>query len=123
LLSNEEIDLLRRIREKKGRIIYAPLAKVAHLVEAKRLTRTWFRKRAAWQAVSDFTMDPQRFAAKVKEHWHRATLYFNKLPPHLRTINGLVHDTDDPEMFRLQIGACYTMTSAMLAGLEDITLD
>ena len=54
LLSNEEVELVRRIREAGGLAIYQPEAMVRHLVERRRLTQHWFRKRVAWQAVSDF---------------------------------------------------------------------
>jgi len=33
--------------------IYAPKALVEHVIPSERLTQSWFRRRAAWQAVSD----------------------------------------------------------------------
>jgi len=46
LLSNEESALIEQIKAHNGVIVYQPEAWVDHLVEKKRLTRTWFRKRA-----------------------------------------------------------------------------
>jgi hypothetical protein len=58
LLSNEESALMALIRAAGRAIIYQPAAAVAHLVDPARLTQSWFRRRAAWQAVSDYIMDP-----------------------------------------------------------------
>lgn len=123
LLSNEEIQLLDTIRAAGGRLIYAPRATVGHLVHPSRLTRSWFRKRSAWQAASDFTMNPERMAKAASDDWKGAIGYFNNLPPHLRTIRGLIHDTDDPELFRWQLGAIYLLTAGMLAGFEGVCLE
>jgi glucosyl-dolichyl phosphate glucuronosyltransferase len=118
LMSNEEVHLIERIRAAGDKLIYAPDAYVNHLVDPKRLTRSWFRKRAAWQAVSDFMMDPKRHSGDVSVYWRDTIKYFNSLPPHERTIRGFIWDTDDPEVFRRQTGAIYMMTIMSLAGLE-----
>jgi hypothetical protein len=123
LLSNEEIHLVERIREAGGKLIYAPAAYVNHLVDTKRLSRTWFRKRSAWQAVSDFMMDPTRYSGDVSAYWKDTTKYFNSLPPAERTIRGLVFNTDDPELFRWQLGATYMMTVMTLAGFVGVPSD
>ncbi len=118
LMSNEEVHLIEKIRAAGHKLIYAPDAYVSHLVEPKRLTRTWFRKRAAWQAVSDFMMDPKRHSGDVSTYWRNTIKYFNSLPPHERTIRGFLWDTDDPDVFRWQTGALYMMTIMSLAGFE-----
>ncbi len=69
LLSNEEIQLVERIRAAGGQVIYAPRARVNHLVDVRRLRREWFRKRAAWQALSDFMMNPDGQAAEARKQW------------------------------------------------------
>jgi glycosyltransferase involved in cell wall biosynthesis len=120
LMSNEEKALVTRISEGGGRLVYAPNASVDHLVEPERLTRTWFRKRAAWQAVSDFVMDPVRYSADCAGRWKETMRYFNELPPHERTIRGFVFDTEDSELFRRQLGAIYTMTVMNLAGFTGV---
>jgi GT2 family glycosyltransferase len=123
LLSNEEVQLLERIRSAGSQVIYAPKALVNHLVEPKRLTRSWFRKRAAWQAFSDFMMRADVSAVRAKDGWPALVAYFNALPPLERTIRGLLYDTDDPDLFHWQTGAIYTMTSLLLAGFEGLKVD
>jgi glycosyltransferase involved in cell wall biosynthesis len=123
LLSNEEIQLLDRIRADGGQIIYAPRARVNHLVDVRRLKQGWFRKRAAWQALSDFMMNPDGQAAEARKHWPELVKYFNALPPHERTVRGFLHQTDDPDLFQWQTGAVYMMTTLMLAGFEGVELD
>lgn len=120
LMSNEEKALVARISEAGGKLVYAPNATVDHLVEPERLTRAWFRKRAAWQAVSDFVMDPNRHSADCTGRWKGTLGYFNALPPHERTIRGFVFDTEDPELFCRQMGAIYTMTMMNLAGFSGV---
>lgn len=58
LLSNEEPDLFARIRAAGRDIIYAPDAVVDHDIDPARLDQSWFRRRAAWQVVSDYLLDP-----------------------------------------------------------------
>jgi GT2 family glycosyltransferase len=60
LLSNEETELIDRVRLIGGTIIYNPSALVMHVVEAQRVTQRWLQRRAAWQAVSDFLSDPEK---------------------------------------------------------------
>jgi hypothetical protein len=122
LLSNEETELIARIRAAGGELVYAPEARVSHLVDAGRLTPSWFRKRAAWQALSDFLMDPDRAAAQAKTGWPAMLKYFNALPPLERTVRGLICETDDPDLFNRQLSAIYTMTRLLLAGFEGTEL-
>lgn len=123
LSSNEEQQLLHRLRAAGGKLIYAPEVRIDHLVDAGRLTRAWFRKRSAWQAASDFAMHPERLSRDARKHWQGTIGFFNKLPPHERTVRGLLADTDDPELFRDQLGAIYMMTALLLAGFEGVVLD
>jgi len=123
LLSNEEIHLVEQIRAAGGKLVYAPAAYLNHLVDPRRLTRSWFRKRSAWQAVSDFMMDPSRYSGDVSVYWKETTKYFNALPPSERTIRGLVFETDDPDLFLWQIGATYMMTIMALAGYGGVPSD
>ena len=59
LLSNEDVDIVDRIVDSGRAAIYAPGAAVTHRIDAARLTPEWFRRRAAWQAVSDFLSRPE----------------------------------------------------------------
>jgi GT2 family glycosyltransferase len=123
LMSNEESDLVDRIRAAGDLVVYAPKASVRHLVERKRLERSWFRKRMAWQAVSDFTSNPTESLGRAGDQWQQVASYFNSAPPLQRTMRGLFFDTDDPDEFRRQIGAIYSATLAMLAGFEGVEID
>jgi glycosyltransferase involved in cell wall biosynthesis len=121
LLSNEETHLVARIREGGGSLIYAPAAFVNHLVEPGRLTRAWFRKRFAWQAVSDFMMDPKANSQNVPTCWKNTVGYFNSLPPFERTVRGFVYETDDADQFLWQVATIYNMTMVMLAGFNGVS--
>jgi glycosyltransferase involved in cell wall biosynthesis len=120
LMSNEEKELVARVSKDGGKLVYAPDACVDHLVEPGRLTRSWFRKRAAWQAVSDFLIEPKTYGTNCAARWKDTLRYFGELPPHERTVRGFVVDTDDPGIFHRQLGAIYTMTMMSLAGFEGV---
>jgi glycosyltransferase involved in cell wall biosynthesis len=59
LLSNEETALMEKIG--REHIYYQPTAAVDHVVPADRISLTWFRKRAYWQAVSDLLSGTPRY--------------------------------------------------------------
>ena len=123
LLSNEETQLLERIRADGGQVGYAPGARVDHLVEAERLRREWFRKRAAWQAVSDFMMQPDKTIVDARNRWPSIIEFLNMAPPRERTVRGLHYEVEDAARFSGQVGAAYQMTSLLLAGFEGIDGD
>jgi glycosyltransferase involved in cell wall biosynthesis len=56
LLSNGEVHLKKTLEALGYYTIYTPDAKVAHSVPAKRMTKSWFRRRHYWQGVSDSVM-------------------------------------------------------------------
>ena len=59
LLSNEEIEASERVRAMGKLAIYTPKAVVEHVIRPERLTQSWFRRRAGWQAVSDLLSEPE----------------------------------------------------------------
>jgi GT2 family glycosyltransferase len=120
LLSNDENDVVERIRERGGRVLYVPDAVVEHIVPADRLKQSWFRRRAAWQAVSDYLQDPVRMFEAAPAGWRAVTEYFARLPPKHRNPRGLYVHQDDPEMFGMQISALYHFTVALLSGFREI---
>lgn len=63
LLSNEEMEASERVRAMGKLAIYAPKAVVEHVIPPERLTQSWFRRRAAWQAVSDLLSGPEHAPA------------------------------------------------------------
>jgi glycosyltransferase involved in cell wall biosynthesis len=56
LISNGEQELLRRLRDRGGKIVYWPDAAVKHRVPSERLNKDWFRRRARAQGISDVRM-------------------------------------------------------------------
>ncbi len=78
LLSNEELEAANRITRAGKLSIYAPHAVVEHIVQAERLTQDWFRRRAAWQAVSDLLSRPDEAEALAREA--AAHLRFRRAP-------------------------------------------
>jgi glycosyltransferase involved in cell wall biosynthesis len=120
LLSNDESDVIEKMAAKGARLIYAPEAIVQHLVPSERLTQSWFRRRAAWQGVSDYLMDTQRVFENAPNYWRGVTEFFARLPPQYRTPRGLYVEQDDPEMFAMQISALYNFTVVMLSGFNGL---
>jgi glycosyltransferase involved in cell wall biosynthesis len=118
LLSNEETRLTSALRSKGYLAIYAPEAKVDHLVERSRLTQQWFRKRAAWQSISDFLAFTDRAVGAAQQQWDPIADFFATLPPRERSLRGLCLDTDDPELFRRQLDTIYMVTTALMLGFE-----
>jgi hypothetical protein len=59
LLSNEELEASERVRAMGKLAIYTSKAVVEHVIPPERLTPSWFRRRAAWQAVSDLLSEPE----------------------------------------------------------------
>ncbi|MGQ0830930.1 MAG: glycosyltransferase family 2 protein [Microthrixaceae bacterium] len=55
LASEEEVDLLRRLRATGGEVAWEPAAAVRHLVPPERMTRRWIVRRAWAQGRSDRT--------------------------------------------------------------------
>lgn len=120
LLSNDEIEVIERIRARGGRLLYVPEAVVEHLVPQERLTQEWFRRRVAWQAVSDYLQNPKDLFEKAARYWNGVTDFYSRLPPKHRTPRGLYVDQPDPDMFRRQLSALYNFTVASLAGFHGL---
>ncbi|MFK7752088.1 MAG: glycosyltransferase family 2 protein [Sedimentitalea sp.] len=119
LLSNEETAVLRSLSDAGGIALYVPEAEVDHLVDRRRLNQEWFRRRAAWQAVSDFLSNPDigQWSGNAMDN---SLDYLLKQPPRHRAISGLCCELDDSDDFNDQINAVYNMTVAMLAGLKSV---
>lgn len=120
LMSNEEIQVLNYIKKAGYKAVYAPKAAVDHLVEKKRLRRDWFRRRVAWQATSDFIMNPESTESRIAERLKNVKGYIAKLPPLQRNLQGLYSATDVPSEFIWQLSAIYDFTILTLAGFEGL---
>jgi glycosyltransferase involved in cell wall biosynthesis len=120
LMSNEETAVMHHLRS-LGRIaVYVPDASVQHLVERKRTTQTWFRKRVAWQAMSDYMSSPSEAHRSALGALPWAKEYFFQLPPDYRTVRGLYYPTDSSELFARQLNAIYTFTILQMTGFDGV---
>lgn len=119
LLSNDETDLIERITAAGGIVAYDPAAAVEHFVPPERLTQSWFRRRMAWQAVSDYLRRPDEHLARRDQHWQAAKDFLFDCPPADRTLRALALHTEEPERMRRQVGAVYDAVISLLAGLDE----
>lgn len=119
LLSNEESAVVEKLKELGYQLVYAPEARVDHLVEKKRLEPAWLRRRQAWQAVSDYLKTPEMFKDKEEAYWGVVARYFSKVPPRQRTVAGLFSDLEDEDLFGDQVRATYCMVGLLLMGGSD----
>lgn len=119
LLSSEEIALTDRIKAQGGLVAYDPLAAVEHWVDPDRLTQRWFRRRAAWQAVSDYLRDPKGRLAQREGSWQAVKDFLLQQNPADRTLRGLALEQPGAEEFRWQSAAVYNAVTALLAGLDE----
>ena len=63
LLSNGDIEMCYRIERAGHDVLYAPDARVVHLIRGDRLDRQWFRRRAYWQGRSQALFERMHFGA------------------------------------------------------------
>ena len=120
LMSNDETDLQHRLAAAGGATGYAPNAAVEHIVAGERLRQAWFRRRAAWQAISDFVHDPATLQSQGDAAWARAKSFLAGCPPSLRTLRALAVHEPAPDRFQRQVHAVYDTVHAVLAGLDDL---
>ena len=94
LLSNEELQVTHKIMGLGGTAVYSPSALVMHRVHEDRISRSWLRKRIAWQAISDVFMNPEAINSdKLKyESMHQ---FLKRVPPGNRGLNALFDNYDD----------------------------
>lgn len=116
LLSNEENEVIAKLRAAGFDAIWAAGARVRHLVHRDRLRQGWFRRRWAWQAVSDFLCRDSADGLEPDGYWQGLTRYFSSLSPRLRTPRGLFVEVADPDDFARQVNANYNLTMLLLLG-------
>lgn len=119
LLSAEETALTDRIKALGGLVAYDPLGAVDHWVDPERLTQRWFRRRAAWQAVSDYLRDPKGKMEQREQAWAATKSFLLTRNPADRTLRGLALPQETPGDFRWQSSAVYNAVTALLAGLDE----
>jgi glycosyltransferase involved in cell wall biosynthesis len=120
LLSNDENEVIAKLKARGGQLIYDPEVIVSHLVAAERLTQTWFRRRAAWQAMSDYLLSPQRHFEQARRSWRAVQQFVNRLPARERSLRALCVALDDPQMFEAQVLAIHDYTLALLAEFNNL---
>jgi cellulose synthase/poly-beta-1,6-N-acetylglucosamine synthase-like glycosyltransferase len=111
LLSNEELDVCNRLRAMGKRVVYAPEATVEHIIPAERLTQRWFRRRVAWQTVSDLLMTPERtseIAAAAERQLGRDRRARHPL--------RLFAEVEDPAVFRQELQILSSLVALSLCG-------
>jgi len=121
LRSNGEPGVLDAVHAAGRLIAYAPAAAVDHAIDPSRLTQSWFRRRAAWQAVSDYLMDPEKTAA----HAPAAERHL-RLVEHSRTRRravGFFGDAPDGEAFSDDLLLIRELVIATLHGGAEIDPD
>lgn len=113
LLSGEESSFFQFLHAKGKKVFYAPGARVKHYVAPGRLRPEWFRRRVAWQSVTDQAYcnpTPQ----EVLGMWAALINYLKKIPPEHVPYAGLFWNTDDPELFREQIRCVQYFTHLLI---------
>jgi len=120
LLSGEEIEATRKIRTGGRLTVYTPNAIVEHIIDPARLTQAWFRRRAAWQAVSDLIAASDRIGEpkQMSEFSQMAVERLRALSvgnrDDLRA--NVFRKRDDPLAFRRDLEAIYCSVIASLSG-------
>jgi hypothetical protein len=118
-MSNDETELCRRLQSRGGRSGYTPTAVVDHVIDPGRLTQQWFRRRIAWQAVSEYLENPERTRADAPRAWTALKTYMATCSPADRTIRALALPCDDARRFDGQMSAIFEAVVALLSGFED----
>jgi glucosyl-dolichyl phosphate glucuronosyltransferase len=120
LLSNEEVEVVEKIKRWGFVVVYAPEAEVDHIVDGNRLSQAWIRRRVAWQAVSDYLKDPSAVFESAPRHWHTIHAFVNRLSPKERSPRAFFTEINDAELFKSQMSALYNYTTALLTGFSGL---
>jgi glucosyl-dolichyl phosphate glucuronosyltransferase len=119
LLSNEELEITRRIGELGFAPYYDPAALVHHKVQQDRVSQSWLRRRTAWQAISNALLPTATEKCERQRCWDAIADYALRVPPEMRTLRGLFLDTDDPETMQRQCEALNALLSLMMFDARD----
>lgn len=116
LMSNDETELAERLAAKGGRMGYAGRAVVRHMVDETRLHQDWFRRRIAWQAVSDYVRHPQKMYGQRGVAWKRVKTFLAHQPPDLRTQRALALEQASSAELEAQLSTIYNAVNCLLSG-------
>jgi len=67
MMQNEESELQQRLRNAGGRVYYAPMARIKHIITAERVNKSYMLKRYLWRGISTGVMmrnQTRRFARR-----------------------------------------------------------
>ncbi len=85
MISGEETELNLRLEKAGKKIVYVPNAAVLHVISEKKLTESWFMKRAFAQGLSDAAID-----IKYVSKPHLVFTFFRKLANVVAHLGGMV---------------------------------
>jgi len=77
LLSNEEIDLFRRIEGSGNRIRFAADAVIQHKISAERMRKSWLYHRTYWQGRSEAVIDIRNGHDLYRNFLQKVSFFFN----------------------------------------------
>lgn len=109
LLSNEELDISQRFVRAGRKLYYAADASVDHVMDSARLNKEWFRRRAAWQAVSDVLSLDTKLAPRAAESRLRRKIDPFKIPL-MRIFEGEFGREQSALSFRRELQRIYDQT-------------
>ena len=102
LLSNEEILLQRQLNRIGYRTYYDPRMAIRHNVSAERLSKSWFRRRAYWQGVSDALLETQLESTPFSRALERRLRRIASIAKRPKELLSLAHWGNDPVAFATQ---------------------
>ena len=115
LLSNEEVAVFRSFRKRGLNLFYEPAAVVRHRVPVERISRSWFRKRVFWQAVSDALLEVELPTPK-----RAATVGRDFSPSILAPLSSPVNSYEE---FDNQLAAIYQLARRLAHNPEDVEIE
>ena len=118
LLSNEETELGHRLHRGGGRTAWLPDAVATHRIDPSRLDRVWFRRRFAWQAVSDYLVNPEHQRRYAPRSWKEAQGFMAHMD--LAGLDALRLDQERPDLCHWQMSAIYHLMLCLLGGLDQV---
>jgi len=116
---NDETALVQRVRAGGAKLLYDPAAAVDYPVLAEHTKQSWFRRRAAWRAVSDALKAPSPDMLTPEERWQRVKDFIFEAPPTDRTVRALVLEQRDPVRFQGQVAAIEHLLRCLLDGIGE----
>jgi hypothetical protein len=98
-----------------GATAWLPNASVHHRIDASRLDQAWFRRRFAWQAISDTLVHPAHQRAQAAASWQEAERYLAHIAaPGLHAFSQ-THSRAD--LCHWQMSSIYHLILALLSGV------